>query len=428
MMKVVTIGLGYIGLPTALTFARHGAEVIGVDISERTIQMLNAGLVPIEEHGLNNFLKNALEKKNFRASLVPEKGDVFIVAVPTPNLQDQFGSCDLHYVEQALRSILPYLEKGNTVIIESTIAPRTMEDVIQPFFEKAGFIIGEDLFLVHCPERVLPGKILHELIFNNRIIGGMTEKCTKKGKEIYGLFVQGELLEASASVAELSKLMENTFRDVNIALANELVKIGSKLNIDALEVIQMANKHPRVNIHQPGPGVGGHCLAVDPYFIIAKAPEETSLIQQARQINKSMPRFVAVKALSILHENNGGVITLLGLAYKGNIDDMRESPAVEVLNELQELSNTTIQVFDPHINDVGAETLEEVMRESDLAVILCDHDEFKELPEKAIDLMNHKVVFDTKKIVVNQEKFDQYYTLGNLLTESEETEMGAHYE
>lgn len=424
MMKVVTIGLGYIGLPTALTFARHGAKVIGVDVSERIVQMLNEGLVPIEEHGLNKFLEDALEKKRFRASLVPEKGDVFIVAVPTPNLPDQFGSCDLYYIEQALRSISPYLEKGNTVIIESTIAPRTMEDVIQPFLENAGFLIGEDLFLVHCPERVLPGKILHELIFNNRIIGGMTEKCTAKGKEIYGLFVQGELLEASASVAELSKLMENTFRDVNIALANELVNIGSKLNINALEVIEMANKHPRVNIHQPGPGVGGHCLAVDPYFIIAKAPEETSLIQQARHVNKSMPRFVAEKVLSILQENNGSVITLLGLSYKGNIDDIRESPAVEVLNELQELSTATIQVFDPHIKGVGIETLEEAMKESDLAVILCDHDEFKEIPEKAIDLMNHKVVFDTKHIVAHQGNFDKYYTFGNISTESGKLKIG----
>lgn len=288
-MKVNVIGLGYIGLPTALTFANHGIEVVGVDVSETVVQSLQAGQAPIEEPDIDRYLAQALAKKTFKAQLVPEKADVFIIAVPTPNIADQFGSCDLSYVKAAMAAILPYLEQGNTVIVESTIQPRTMEDIVGPFFEKAGYTVGEELYLLHCPERVLPGKIFEELVMNNRIIGGMTSACTQQGKRIYQTFVKGNVLETSASIAELSKLMENTYRDLNIALANELVQIGDRLNIDALQVIALANQHPRVNIHQPGPGVGGHCLAVDPYFVVAAAPEDAKLIQLGRMINTEIP-------------------------------------------------------------------------------------------------------------------------------------------
>lgn len=416
MMKVVTVGLGYIGLPTSLMFAKHGAEVVGVDVSKRVVDFLNAGQVPIEEPFLQDYLTDALSKKNFKASLTPERGDVFIVAVPTPNAPDEFGSCDLTYVKQATEAILPHLERGNTIIIESTIAPRTTEDVIQPMIEKEGFLVGEDIYLVHCPERVLPGQILHELVHNNRIIGGVTETCTEKGKEIYGLFVEGKLLGATASTAELSKLMENTYRDVNIALANELVQISDKLGIDALSVIEMANQHPRVNIHQPGPGVGGHCLAVDPYFIVAEAPKEARLIRQAREINSHMPHFIVRKVLDIMEENNGKTITVLGLAYKGNVDDMRESPSLQIVNQLKSLTDYDIRTFDPYVANSDAYSLESALISSDLALVLTDHDVFKEIPAHMIRTMNTPVLFDTKNCVSKDAMFRTHYTLGNLST------------
>lgn len=416
-MKIVTIGLGYIGLPTALMFAKHGQDVLGVDISKPIVDQLNSGIVSIEEPGLEVLLSDALTKNKFKASLFLEKGDVFIVAVPTPNKQDQFGSCDLSYIAQALNAIVAVVQSGNTIIIESTVAPRTMEDFVQPFFEQAGFKVGEDIFLVHCPERVLPGQILYELVHNNRIIGGITENCTEKGKKIYETFVKGNLWISTASIAELSKLMENTYRDVNIALANELVQIGEKLNIDALEVIELANQHPRVNIHQPGPGVGGHCLAVDPYFVVASAPEETKLIQVARQINKQMPGFIVQKVQDIMEKNKGKTITVLGLAYKGNIGDVRESPAIKIVNQLRESTDYDIRTYDPHVKQADTKNLEEAFDKSDLALILCDHNEFKEFPHEVLNLMNQQVLFDTKNYYANNADFEHYYTLGTISSE-----------
>lgn len=414
MMKIVIIGLGYIGLPTSLMFAKHGVKVLGVDVTKKIVDQLNNGIVAIEEPGLDRLLHDALSKKNFKASLLPESGDVFIIAVPTPNKVDEYGSCDLSYIKQALDAILPYLEFGNTVIIESTVAPRTMEDIIQPFFEHAGFDIGTSLFLVHCPERVLPGQILLELVHNNRIIGGITNECTEKGKQIYSLFVEGALWGTEASVAELSKLMENTYRDVNIALANELVQIGTKLDIDALEVIKMANHHPRVNIHQPGPGVGGHCLAVDPYFIVSSAPKESQIIQVARKINSNMPQFIIQNILDIISEIKGKTITILGLAYKGNVDDIRESPAIEIVKELKKLTDLDIRTYDPYVNKSNTETVKEALENSDLAVILCNHDEFKKISQSLINSMRKAVLFDTKNCCSVPHYFDNYYTLGSL--------------
>ncbi|MHC5251464.1 nucleotide sugar dehydrogenase [Listeria kieliensis] len=413
-MKILTVGLGYIGLPTAITFALHGQEVVGVDKNHHVVEMLNNGKVHIEEPLLQEALQEVRKQQNLKAQLNVEPADVFIVAVPTPNCEDEYKGCDLTYVVDAVKNIVPHLQVGNTVIIESTISPRTTEDVVKPMIEKAGFEVGEDIFLVHCPERVLPGKVLYELVFNNRIIGGVTPACTKKGREIYGVFVQGELIEAKASTAELSKLMENTYRDVNIALANELVQIGAKLDIDALEVIRMANQHPRVNIHQPGPGVGGHCLAVDPYFIVAKAPEEAQLIQRARKVNSQMPHFVVEQVLDILEKHDGKTISILGLAYKGNIDDMRESPAVSIANQLRSMSGIEIRTYDPHVKEADTDSLEEVLQDSDVALILTDHDEFKELPESAVKVMKQRVLFDTRNCVVSDASFEEHYTLGNI--------------
>jgi len=414
-MKIITIGLGYIGLPTSLMFAKHGIEVVGVDNNKNIVKLLKAGVAPIEEPHIEEYLTETLESGHFTVSESPEAGDVFIIAVPTPNNADEFGSCDLSYIKSAIEGISPYICKGNTVIIESTIAPRTMTDDIQPLFEALGFSIGEDIYLVHCPERVLPGKVFHELVHNNRIIGGITEKCTQKAVEIYKLFVQGQLIETDACTAAMSKLMENTYRDVNISLANELVQICAKLNLDALKIIDMANLHPRVNLHKPGPGVGGHCLAVDPYFIVATAPEESKLIQQARQINNQMPHFVVAHTMNILHSHKSQTVTVLGLSYKGNIDDIRESPAIEITDQLRQKPGIEVRTFDPYVPSSSAASLEEALQDSELLLVLCDHDVFKKLPIETINLMKKKVVFDTKD-VVQKDGFDNYYSLGNLNT------------
>ncbi|WP_157454375.1 nucleotide sugar dehydrogenase [Carnobacterium maltaromaticum] len=413
-MKIVTIGLGYIGLPTSIMFANHGQEVIGIDVQSDVIKSLQNNQVHIEEPGLQSALLKARNSGGFRAQMEIEKADVFIIAVPTPNNADKYQSCDLTYVLSAVRSIIPYLDKGNTVIIESTVAPRTTEDIILPLVESTGLEVGKDLFLVHCPERVLPGKILHELKHNNRIIGGVTKACVAAGKKIYGLFVEGDLISSSAAAAELSKLMENTYRDVNIALANELAKIGDELAIDSLEVIEMANKHPRVNIHTPGPGVGGHCLAVDPYFIVAEAPTVTPLIQQAREINRSMPKFIVEKTTALMEQVNGKKITILGVTYKGNVDDIRESPALEIAEILQDNNKFEVILYDPHVQSEWIEPdFNKAVMGSDLLLVLTDHDEFKEIKAEQLDDMTQKNIFDTKSIFLKSSEI-KLITMGNL--------------
>ncbi|MEC1215437.1 nucleotide sugar dehydrogenase, partial [Bacillus paralicheniformis] len=315
----------------------------------------------------------------------------------------------------AVQNVLPYLEKGNVLIVESTIAPRSMDDYVKPIVENAGFEVGKDIFLAHCPERVLPGKILHELIFNNRIIGGITNACAEAGANVYKTFVKGEIIKTDAKTAEMSKLMENTFRDVNIALANELAKVCNELDINALEVINMANKHPRVNLHTPGPGVGGHCLAVDPYFIIAKAPQTAKLIDISRSINTSMPYYIVENVNKLMEKNNGKVISIFGLTYKGNVDDIRESPAMEILNILTQQKKYEIRAYDPHVNqDFVYKNIQDVAENSDLILILSDHNEFKELDWSSLSGMSTKQVLDTKNIVKNRSSEFDYINLGNL--------------
>ncbi|WP_047982588.1 nucleotide sugar dehydrogenase [Ornithinibacillus contaminans] len=414
-MKLCTVGLGYIGLPTSIMFANYDVDVVGVDVKKEAVDMLNSGQIHIEEPGLQEALEKAIKKGKFKASLEPEKADTFIIAVPTPNNDDEYMSCDLSYVLQATKNVIPYLEKGNVVIVESTIAPRTMDDHVKPLLEKAGFTIGEDIFLVHCPERVLPGQIMHELIHNNRIVGGVTPTCTDKGAEVYATFVKGELIKTDARTAEMSKLMENTFRDVNIALANELTKVCNELNINALEVIEMANKHPRVNLHTPGPGVGGHCLAVDPYFIIAKAPEQAKIISLSRQVNKSMPEYVIENVDKLLSKYNGKKVTVFGLTYKGNVDDIRESPAMDIYEALNKRSEYEVVAYDPHVKLSFVESdLEKALTGSDLVLVLSDHNEFKELTSVSYEKMNIKQVFDTKNIVKEYAEGINYINYGNL--------------
>ncbi|MBC1522322.1 nucleotide sugar dehydrogenase [Listeria aquatica] len=397
-MKLTVLGLGYIGLPTAVMFANHGVQVRGFDTSPAVIEALQNNKIHIEENGLQEAFEDAVED-NLVIQNKMEKSDVFIIAVPTPNKIDK--SCDMTYVLQAVKEVLPFLEKGNTVIVESTIEPRATRDLVAPLISDKGFIIGKDIFLVHCPERVLPGQILRELEENNRIIGGMTEACANKGAEIYQTFVKGKCLKTDTTTAELSKLMENTYRDVNIALANELVLIAEVLGANALHVIELANEHQRVHIHNPGPGVGGHCLAVDPYFIISKAPEQAKLIEQARDINCSMPNFVVKQIDRLMDEAPTQKIVILGLTYKGNVDDMRESPALEIVERLKRAGRYEIELYDPHVkgNSGNKELLMEKFCGASLAVVLADHNEFMTLDHELVQAMAAPKVFDTKQIV-----------------------------
>lgn len=415
-MKLTTIGLGYIGLPTSIMFAKHGVDVVGVDIKQETVDKLNNGQIHIEEPGLQEALEEVLASGKFKASTLPEQADAYIIAVPTPNNNDEHKSCDISIVMSGVESIIPLLKRGDTVIVESTIAPRTMDDHVKPYLESKGFIIGEDIYLVHCPERVLPGQIMHELVYNNRIIGGITPACVEAGKRVYGTFVKGEMIETQAKTAEMSKLMENTYRDVNIALANELAKICNDLEINVNDVIEMANKHPRVNLHTPGPGVGGHCLAVDPYFIIAEAPEHALLIKLARDINVSMPEYVVHHAKDILSRIGGNKVTVFGLTYKGDVDDIRESPAFDIY-EMLTASQYEVVAYDPHVKqEFVEEDMGTAVKDSDLVLILSDHSEFKQLTDGDFDGMRNRYILDTKNVVKTKDEFKEvkYYNFGNL--------------
>jgi len=408
-MKVCIVGQGYIGLPTAALSTRNHCEVVGVDVNEEIVKNLNKGIIHIEEPGISDIIENAVKNNVYKASLTPEKADAFIITVPTPYVVENY-SCDLSYVISACESIIPFLEKGNTVIVESTIAPMSTDETIKPIFEKAGFTIGEDLYLAHCPERVLPGKIIEELIHNDRIIGGVTPECAVKASEVYGQFVEGELMLTEAKTAELSKCMENTFRDVNIALANELAKICTEIGVNALDVIKMANKHPRVNLHSPGPGVGGHCLAIDPYFIYAKAPEQAKIIKLARDTNNSMPDFVVDNVKKII---DSGKIALLGVSYKGNTGDDRESPAYDIIAKLE--NDYEIAIHDPHIKNDSFVSMNEATKDADLILILCDHNEFKYLDYSLIkNNMKKAIIFDTKNIIKKVPDGITLYNYGNL--------------
>lgn len=414
-MKICIVGQGYIGLPTAALFAKNGCEVLGVDVNEEIVKKLNQGIAHIEEPGISDAIKNAVEKGHYHASLKPEEADTFIITVPTPYVKEDL-SCDLSYVISACKSILPVLKKGNVVIIESTIAPMSTDEVIKPIFEEEGYVIGEDLFLAHCPERVLPGQIMEELVNNNRIVGGITEKCSREAADVYRTFVKGEIIETEAKTAELSKCMENTFRDVNIALANELAKIGAEIGVNALDVIEMANKHPRVNIHSPGPGVGGHCLAIDPYFIYAKAPDVAKIIKLARDTNNSMPGFVIENTGRILAnlDKDAEKISVFGVAYKGNTDDARESPAFEIIYGLKS-AGYDVAIHDPHFDNPEYLSFEDAIKDSSLILILADHDQFKELDYESIrENMKCPIIFDTKNILKTADDGITLINFGNL--------------
>lgn len=406
--KLCVFGLGYIGLPTASLFATNGIQVVGIDVNESIINTINKGQIHIEEPGLKTVVKAAVNSGNLKASLTPEEADAFIIAVPTPFKHhvdsDGIKKADMSYVESATRAMLPFLKKGDLVILESTSPIGTCENLISPILSESGLIVGEDIFLAHCPERVLPGKILTEAINNARIIGGINKKSSQLAENLYRTFVEGEIYITTATTAEMCKLMENTYRDVNIALANELANICSKINANVWEAIEYSNKHPRVNIHSPGPGVGGHCISVDPWFIIEKFPQDANLIKLARNINDNQPYNVIKTIKEISKEINLKKITILGLAYKGNVDDIRESPAIEIVKILKtEFNNIEINVYDPHVvknSEFDICNLEEAFNNSDLALILTNHNEFKYLsPDELGKIMKNKIVYDTRKCV-----------------------------
>lgn len=412
------IGLGYIGLPTAVTFANHGVKVHGVDINPNAVRSIQEKKLHIEEPGLQERLNKAVDEGYLTASTTPKEADVFIISVPSPINPDK--TANLEYVREATKSIVPYLRKGNLVILESTVPPKTVERVMIPELIQSGLDIGTELFVAHSPERVIPGRIFEELVNNGRIIGGINKKSAEMTKELYQLFVKGPIHLTDATTAELVKVMENTYRDVNIAFANELAKLAEDLDVNIWEAIHYANFHPRVNIHFPGPGVGGHCIAVDPWFLVELGGEKAQMIHLARKINDGMPLFTAQKTQKILNENNiaGGKVAVLGLAFKGNVDDMRESPSLEVIHELQQLGLEVVS-FDPHIKEnkhpTQTQNFEEAVNDADMLLVLTDHKEFKEYNPLSIT-PKHKIVLDTKNCL-NREKWKeagfQFHLLGD---------------
>jgi len=398
MKKVCVLGLGYIGLPTAAVLATHRFKVIGVDVNSHIVDVINNGEIHVEEPGLSTLVQAAIRSGNLRVRTELEKADVFIIAVPTP-LEGK--KADLSYVESAARSIVPWLGKGNLVILESTVPPKTTEEFLVPILEGNGLAAGKDFYLAHCPERVLPGNMLKEIIENDRIIGGIDHESAEKAKELYSSFVGGKIHLTDATTAELAKVMENTYRDVNIALANELSRICMKLGVNAWEVIELANKHPRVSLLQPGPGVGGHCLAVDPWFVVEQAPQEAQLTRLSREINDSQSRFVVDMTDEKVKGITSPKVTVLGVAYKANVDDSRESPAITIIDGLKE-RGYDVGIYDPRVKSFKHELsrLEEAFQGSDCAVLVTDHDEFRNLSEKDLgSLMRTKQIIDTRHIL-----------------------------
>lgn len=396
MKKVCVLGLGYIGLPTASVLASNGFEVVGVDVSRRVVDTVNRGDIHIEEPGLHTVVRAAIQSGNLRAALDPEPADVFIIAVPTPITEDK--RADMTYVQRAAESIVPHLRKGALVILESTSPPGTCRDLLRPILEGAGLRVGEDVFLAHCPERVLPGKILKELIENDRVIGGYSRVGAERARELYGTFVEGEIFLTDVTTAEMVKIVENTYRDVNIALANELALLCEDFGIDFWEVARYANRHPRVNVHAAGPGVGGHCISVDPWFLVEKHPEQTRIVRLGRERNDAMPAHVVRTCLGLLADTPEPKVAILGLAYKGNVDDLRESPALHVLALLGEAGVAT-GVYDPHVRHAPCEhdSLEAAITGADLLLLLTDHAEFKYLnPRQIAKAMRGRIVFDTR--------------------------------
>lgn len=394
-MKAQFIGLGYIGLPTAAIAAQKGIHVHGVDVNQNVVDTINRGEIHIVEPGLEAVVKEGVDKGFFKASLTPETADVHLVVVPTPFKGNH--EPDISFVESATRTLLPYLKEGDTYIIESTSPVGTTEQMARLIFSECPWL-KDKIYIAYCPERVLPGNVLHELIHNDRVIGGIDPASTEKAKEFYRTFVQGELHSTNARTAEMCKLTENSSRDAQIAFANELSFICDKAGINVWELIELANKHPRVNILQPGAGVGGHCIAVDPYFIVSDYPRESRLINTSREINNYKAFWCAEKTKNAmldfkLAKGREPKIAIMGLAFKPNIDDLRESPAKYIAQKImQSANNAEIMVVEPNVEEHKVFKLTDyktAYQQADIIAFLVAHNEFKTL-----EYNNDKIILD----------------------------------
>jgi UDP-N-acetyl-D-mannosaminuronic acid dehydrogenase len=412
---VSVIGLGYIGLPTAAVLASKGVEVVGVDVSQHAVDTINQGKIHIFEPELDILVHKAVKGNYLKAVTKPEKADVFMVAVPTP-FKDNYEP-DLSYIKSAAKAIATVLEKGNLVILESTSPVGATEKMMEWMREERPDLsfpkFGDDksnadIALTHCPERVLPGQVVRELVENDRIIGGITTQCAERARDVYKIFVEADCLITDCRTAELSKLVENSFRDVNIAFANELSLICDKLDINVWELIKLANRHPRVNILQPGPGVGGHCIAVDPWFIVDSNPDEAKLIRTARLVNDSKPLFILTKVNQAVQATGKDIselsIACLGLAFKPDIDDLRESPALIIAQKIGSIDFNSILLVEPNIDripsgfdsdNIELTGLERAIKCADIIVLLVDHASFKSMD---LSLLSGKQVIDTRGI------------------------------
>ncbi|MFI3174707.1 MAG: nucleotide sugar dehydrogenase [Bacillota bacterium] len=416
MKKICVIGIGYVGLPTAAMFAEKGHTVVGYDLNQKAVDALNRGEIIIEEKKLPELVKQCVDSGKLSASTeCPHHFDVYIIAVPTPINADK--TANMSYVKAVTETIVPHLKSGALVILESTSPPRTVEDLMLPILAKSGLVLGEELFVAHSPERILPGNVIEELRTNQRIVGGINEKSSLAVKELYETIVDAEIYTTTSTTAELCKVVENTFRDVNIAFANELAKISEELGVNVHEVIRLANNHPRVNILSPGPGVGGHCIALDPWFLVEKSGN-AKLIQNAREINDSMPQFVFEKIKGILGGFSGQTISIFGVTYKPNIDDVRESPLLHLLGYLKE-ENVVVKICEPHANDGIENNFEmfEAVKDSSLCVLAVNHDEFIDMDfVKLAEQMKDKQILDTRNFW-NQDDVEKaglkYFLLGS---------------
>ena len=408
--KVCVIGLGYIGLPTSALLSHRKFKVLGVDVNLNALEKIKKGEPHFHENGLDELLKSSITEGNFTVSDKCEKSDVFMIAVPTPfKEEDGVKQADLTYIKAAVKSLAPYLKKNDLIILESTSPVGTTKEVSK-ILEQEGIDLrlphqynNPDINIAYCPERVLPGKILYELENNDRVVGGITEKCTLSAAKFYKTFVKGEIFETNSDTAEMVKLAENSFRDNQIAFANELSMLSDKLNVDVWELIKLANRHPRVNILQPGPGVGGHCIAVDPWFLISGNEENTNLIKTSREVNNYKKEWVIEKIyknIAELKKEKTIKIAVFGIAFKANIDDLRESPSYEIAKTLTSDENLKVLIVEPNIDCLPDDmkraelcTIDYALENSNLNIMLVDHDEFKK-----VNLSNYNF-FDTKGLV-----------------------------
>ncbi|WEX75011.1 UDP-N-acetyl-D-mannosamine dehydrogenase [Sinorhizobium numidicum] len=407
--RIAVLGMGYVGLPTAVAIATRGIDVVGVDINPATVAAVSRGEVPFIEPDLAVAVSGAVAMGRLTAASEPPDADAFIIAVPTPFHEDR--TADLSCVRAAAEQIAPRLRPGNIVVLESTSPPGTTErvsgwigalrpDIRMPHDGDS----SSDIFVAHCPERVLPGRTMIEIVTNDRVVGGLTQQCAEKAASIYRLFAQGEILLTDAASAEMAKLVENAYRDVNIAFANELSMITEALHIDVWEVIRLANRHPRVNILSPGPGVGGHCIPVDPWFIVSAAPELARLIRTAREVNDRRPHYVAEQVVAKAKRFRSPTIACLGLTFKANVDDVRESPAIEVVSLIADaLADTEILISDPFVDalptqlsgysNLHLENAYQAVERADIVVLLVEHEPFRAIWHNRL---GGKVVYDTR--------------------------------